>query len=475
MGFNSIIGYYRNISGKLDKYIIPTRADHFITEGIPDIIPAYGHDTGNYAARYGMGNYQIQAILKLDGRIDFEQLSRAVRLSVDAEPVLGCRFIEHDPPYWKRLKNINESMLCSMEVNDNEDEAVNRFLESHLDMDHDPMVKVRLIRSGQYDTLGIKLNHTCCDGAGAKEYIHLLSQIYCSMDDNGDYVPTPSRRSRNDHKKAFEALGIKHPSKDTSLVEAPRTVWPFPWRSGGRKDITPFVVCSLPRGRLDSLSGYAKSRGATINDLILTAFYRAMFKVSRPPYGIPMDIGLTVDLRRYLPDNKADGIRNFSGGVVLRIPRISGEAFGGTLTRVVSVMKRKKERNPGYQNATGAERAEKLNFHQALTFFKFMSAVSEISSWNCVFCVPGLSNMGIISKDLLKFGENAVTDAYIIPPVVRAPGFLLVASSYNGVMTLSAGYYKGAIRRRFIERLLNKIKQELIECCSSKLPSAIYP
>lgn len=78
--------------------------------------------------------------------------------------------------------------------------------------------------------------------------------------------------------------------------------------------------------------------------------------------------------------------------------------------------------------------------------------------------------MGIISKSLLRFGDNVVTDAYIIPPVVRAPGFLLVASSYNGILTLSAGYYKGAVSRRKIEKLLKRIRDELVKGCSSVTP-----
>jgi NRPS condensation-like uncharacterized protein len=458
--FNKTFGEYIN----MNKPKIGNKMDN------SDILPAYMHDTANYVARYGMGNFQIQAILKLDGRLNFDKLSRAVRLSVDAEPVLGCRFIEHNPPYWRRLENIDKTMFCSIEETDNVEEAIHRFLESHLDMDNDPMVNVKLIRSGEYDTLGIKLNHTCCDGAGTKEYIHLLSHIYTRIDGkNGVYVPKPSVRSRKDHDRVFSTLGIKHPELDNSSVDAPRSLWPFPWKSGGQKNITPFVVCRLPYGQLDVLSKYGKERGATINDLILTAFYRAMFKMSHPPYGVPMDIAVTVDLRRYLPDHKAEAIRNLTGGVVTRIARLLGEPFEKTLSREVSVMNSKKNRNPGYQNATGAERMEKSNFHRTLAFSKFLSHVSKISSQNCVFCAPGLSNMGIISKPLIKFGKNVVTEAYIIPPVVRAPGFLLVASSYNGILTLAAGYYKGAIRRRYIEKLLNKIKDELIEGCGQQL------
>lgn len=444
------------------KYTITNKP---VLEDSPDIMPAFAHDYGNYVARYGMGNFQIQAVLRLDGRLDYNKLARAVRLSVDIEPVLGCRFIEHAPPYWKRLEDIDKIMFCSIEDTDNVEKAVNSCLETPLDMDQDPMVKVRLIRSEEYDTLVIKLNHTCCDGAGAKEYIHLLSQIYCSIDrEEAAYLPKPSIRDGEDHIKLFNYLGIEHPERDNSMVESPKTVWPFIWKSAGQKDITPFVVCRLPYGQLDVMSKYGKERGATINDLILTALYRAMFKLSKPPYRVPMDIGLTVDLRRFLPNNKASAIRNLSGGIVLSLARLKGEPFEGTLSRVVSFMNRKKSKNPGYQCATGAEHAEMMNFYQFLAFSKFISKASDVFLKKCYYCSPGLSNVGIISKTLLKFGDYTVDDAYIIPPVIRMPGIMLVASSYNGILTLATGYYKGSDNGG-LEKLLNMIKTELIEGC----------
>jgi len=436
-----------------------------IREDDPDIMPAFGHDIGNYVARYGMGSYQIQVVMKLNGRLDFDKLSKAVKLTTDEQPVLGCRFVVDDPPYWKRIENIQESMLCSLVETDNAEEAVEKFLESRLDMDNDPMVKVALIRSDQYDTLGIKINHACSDGGGTKEYVHLLAHIYSCLDRDGYYEPNPVVRSRKDHEKAFRTLGIENPKADKSIVDFHRTVWPFPWKAGGCSKNTPFVICRLPKGQLDVLSKYGKARGATINDLIVTAFYRAMFKITQPPYGIPMDMGITVDLRRYLPDGKAEAIRNFSGGIVTRIPRVMGESFEKTLARVVSVMKNKKARNPGYKNATAAERMEQVNFYQSLAYFKIMSLLSEIQAHFCFYCSPVLSNIGIISKSPIKFGKNIVTDAYIIPPVVRAPGFLLVASSYNGTLTLAAGYYEGSISRWFVKKLLNQIRNELMEAC----------
>lgn len=465
--------HYKNITREFIKKL-NMKMDFREKDGIPDIMPAYGHDIANYAARYGATNSQIQSVIKLDGRLDFEKLSRAVRLSVDAEPVLGCRFVRDVPPYWKRLDNIDHVNFCSMEEAESPEEAAVRFLKSPLDMDRGPMLMVRLIRSGQGDMLAIKLNHTCTDGAGAKEYLPLLAHIYSCIDENGYYEPMPHARSRKDHEKIFRALGIRFPLLDNSLVEAPHTVWPFPWERSLPKfswkpewktDETCFALHRLPYGQLDLLHKYGKERGATINDLILTAFYRAMFKLAQPPYGIPMDIALSVDLRRYLPDKKAEAIRNLSGGIVLRIARLLGEPFEGTLSRVAAAMKYKKSMNPGYQSATGSDRAEMINFRQTLAYFKWVSTLAKIISPLCFYCSPGLSNMGYISESLIKFGKATATDICMIPPAIRAPGILLVACSYDGVLTFTMGYYKGAVKRKHVEKLLAMVAEELGKCC----------
>lgn len=456
--------YYKDIADLFLSNVKSNKQEYNIMNGNMEKLPAYGHDIGNYVARYGMGNYQIQTIMKLNGRLDYNRLKKAVRLSIEAEPVLGCQFVEHYPPYWKRMEDIDITRFCSYEETSNANEAINRFLESHFDMDCDPMVKVKLIRTDSIDIIGIKLNHTCTDGGGVKEYIRLLSRIYSKIKDkNANYYVKPSVRSRRDHEKALKTLGIKYPLADTSIAESPRTAWPFPWKSGGHRDKSSFVVCKLPYGLLNRLSSYGKERGATINDLILTAFYRALFKLTNPPYWIPMDMGVTVDLRRYLPGGKAEAIRNFSGGVVLRIPRLFGESFEDTLSRISKDMNRKKKRKPGYQNATGAERMEKLNFYLSAAYFKNISAAAGIFSNSCFYCMPGLSNLGLIS--LIKFGDVEVSDAYVVPPVIRAPGLLLLASSYNNILYFSVGYYKSSIKRGYIKLLLNTIRDELIKAC----------
>lgn len=467
----NMLGYYKEFSKVFANYLDITKSEiGTIPEGT-DILPVNGHDIYNYVARYGMGNFHSQAIMRLDGRLDFDKLTKAVRLSFDAEPVLGCRFVEGNPPYWKRLENIDEVQFCSLDEVSDVPAAIQGFLESRLDMDNDSMIKVKLIRSEFYDTLGIKVNHACCDGNGIKEYIQLLSDIYFQIDGpDGAYVPKPATRGRIDQDRLFKSLGIKEPEAlwiPGSDISIP--TWAFPWMQDTSSS-SRIVICRIPQDELDKMRSYAKSRGATINDLILTAYYRAMLGMGQPVYGVPMGINVTIDLRRYLPDNKTEAICNFSGSTNTWLTMVENEAFSDTLSRVVYMMNEIKNGYPGLQSAIGLERLEKISFRDTLAYYHATSKVGKKMPHCPAFygnrCIPALSNLGILSKSLIKFDDVTVSDYYIIPPVVGPPGILLVANTYNGIMTLAAGFIKNTVLQNVVERLLYNIRDELLEGCT---------
>ena len=68
--------YYKYYTKMLEKFMDMYNLSDQNMKDKTGILPANGHDIYNYVARYSMSNLQIQAIMKLDGRLDFDKLKQ---------------------------------------------------------------------------------------------------------------------------------------------------------------------------------------------------------------------------------------------------------------------------------------------------------------------------------------------------------------------------------------------------------------
>ena len=85
---------------------------------IPATIPASKADVSQYLLRH-VSSQEAQIVLSYNGPVDGDRLARAVRLAVDAEPVLGCRFFDHwYRPFWQRRDDLDSIDLCSVVPSD---------------------------------------------------------------------------------------------------------------------------------------------------------------------------------------------------------------------------------------------------------------------------------------------------------------------------------------------------------------------
>jgi NRPS condensation-like uncharacterized protein len=456
---------------------IAKESDDDISEDL-DIFPASGHDVLNHLSQINMPFLQIQAILNLDGRLNLDKINKAIRISLDVEPVFGCEFVEGHPPYWKRLNNLDEIAFCTIEETDNPDEAIKLFIQKPLKVDSDSNITAKLIRLKEHDILVLKINNACCDGTYAKEYIQLLSNIYSSIDQKDVDFNAESRIDSMVNESAlYEELGKAHPELNwNQMLDFPKTMWAFPWRNSGKDEIR-YAVNRITHTSFDSIYQFAKSRGATVNDLILTSFYRAMFKLSKPIYGIPMDITSKKDLRSYINDSRSQLARNFTGGFITSIAKFSNESFEDTLSRVIRAQTdnstqriSNSSRPAGISGAVGEEYIGKTCYSYLINYSERLAKYSEIYRSQPYYvgniCFPEFYDIGSLSSALIKFGNTIVSDAYLLPPAIRAPGFMLFSNSYNDILTLSIGYYKDSVSHKDMESILNTIEKELIRACN---------
>jgi NRPS condensation-like uncharacterized protein len=414
-------------------------------------------DKMNFIAR-STADQQLRVVVSFAGHIDETVLARAVRIVMDREPVLGSRFVElPNRTYWERRSDLDQLELCR--VVDANPAIQMAFLTRPTDPRTEPLLQARIFRSPENDILVLKVDHVAADGTGSKEAAYLVADTYNRLLADPNYRPGLGKFNPRSQAAFFRQAGLKNLLKyrprSLNLPHQSRFTLPF---NGNRNDGQSFAVRTLAPETVRSLKAYGIAHGATLNDLMLAAFYRALGAACNPAAGKAYSIQVPIDLRRSLPEGKEQLISNLSGGLFPAVAMEPGETFSETLASVKSAMARWKSGQPGL---TGAMLME-LAF--ALGYAKGKAQVQRLTTAQGTDLSPLLlSNLGVLDVNRLRFGNVKIESAYELGPIMLNHGLMLTASTWADRLTLGMGYCQGNLAAEIMEGLVEAVKCEL-EC-----------
>ncbi|HEX7482073.1 MAG TPA: hypothetical protein VF350_01210, partial [Candidatus Bathyarchaeia archaeon] len=171
---------------------------------IPEKLTVTTQDAYNYAASKVFSDQQLCMVIKLSGRLEEKVLAKAVRLSMDFEPVLGCKFVENEgTPFWQRRSDLDQTETCQVIETASPQKALEAFINEPIHADVDPLVSAKIFREKNEDIVCIKMNHSACDAGGLKEYVFLLSDLYSMLTTCGRSSIQPNMGIR-DQSQVFQ-------------------------------------------------------------------------------------------------------------------------------------------------------------------------------------------------------------------------------------------------------------------------------
>lgn len=395
----------------------------------PLIYPVTAGDINIYHARL-IADQQISYVLECSGRLDGDWLDAGLASLRRAAPILGSLLRVDGPHFWRAA--VDDPLCVSLEpAGSDPAEAVGRFVSAPCDPERELPLKVRLVRGEAGDTLCVKADHTLTDAAGLKSLLYLLAET-CST--GAIRQPVNPDRAFGQLLGRFSPFELAHAAAGPGLPRpgAPLAAGPF---QAGSIFLEHAVLEPEQFARLHSR---ARADGATINDVILAALYRAVFERVPAARSAPYPLMVPVDMRRYLPEDRRCAVANLSGALYPALAAVPGETFAHTLARVMAVMNGFKGRQPGLQSlllmAVGALNGGRLmrRRYQAASVrgSRFINA----------------TNFGVIDAQRLAFAGAEVRRAYGIGPIQGAPGVLLALSSFCGALHL---VIQGSDRRAF--------------------------
>lgn len=399
-------------------------------------------------------DHQLHCAIFFEDQLDVACMEKAVLLTTDMIPVLKSRFVEaRMRPYWESIHTENDEVVtfvdsCCLE------EEVNSFLTGKTEEFKGPQLKARIIRSLSKDTLCIVMNHMICDGAGFKEYLYLLSSLYTGFRRDPDYMPQYETKGDRSLGQVFKQI---HLADKLKLLLIPNHMAKhnsgFFFPLSGEADLSPSILTyKLTSSRFHIIREYGKKHHATINDIVLAAYLRALCKVLDIKSTESIAIPCMIDLRRFLPDRKAGAVCNLTSTIICDIGPELGDSFDETLMKVKCDMDKKKSNLPGLNGLFTLDAAFKL-----LPYSRVRKVMEKI------FVNPSIAmtNIGAIDKNKLSFDNLRIEDAFITGSIKYPPYFQLALTSFNDSITFSINLYGSESDKQKIKSFFTLLDHEL--------------
>ena len=403
----------------------------------------------------GTGEVMIQMELEFDSRLDIDRLIKALDLTLDAEPILGCRLVKRWwRPYWERLDAGIRNVLAITE----DARAYERFKNAPIDPCIGPQIKACLLRTPDRDHLLIKVAHEVADASAVKQIVKIVSSTYSSLAYDPEYRHKPNI---DGDRSIWQVLRhVPWHAYPTILYDYYR-VYTIPC-------LFPFASIHLPvvadddrtleyinrtvnEDLLKYLIEYGRQRDGTLNDILIATFLHAITAVSDWDHKSQLRLRLTVDLRRFMPDGNGGGICNLGGMEVINLGTDINDDFDYTLKRISSFMKQRKARWIGINDYIGLAPLT-VFFPHRLTEKLLLLAMQSVMNLGMDPYV--FANMGAIEQKDITFDMPPV-EARLLPAVDYPPHIIICFSSYNRSLTISAGSWP--CTKKQLERCLDEM------------------
>jgi NRPS condensation-like uncharacterized protein len=428
---------------------------------IPDRIPSVFFDRLVLGMENtGAGRFVVQLELDFPESLDAERLINALDLMLDAEPVLGCRLIP-DPksPYWQRLTGAERNNF-SFTANESDYLA---FRNQGLDYSKGPQLQACLFRNTQGDRLLLKAAHQISDAGGLKDIAAKLSSLYNRLGKEPRYKPELNLAGSRDFDQimrlvpfwAYPVIFFNFMRQNWSNT-FPASTLHLEIPQGPTESLT-YAIRHIPAQRTERIKQFGKAHHATINDVFVAAYFRALVREAGWDNKAMLRLQSTIDLRRwYLPHDQAGGICNLSVYEYHNLGRNLGRDLGETVEMVSRQTMSRKNNWFGLTDVCLIPVLNLMSFENQVKL-----AVKGVASLIKRNGFPNsLTNMGEIKKQSVRFGTEPVR-AYLLTPFVFPPLFGGGLSMYQNELTLCGGVPAHALET--IDRFYQAVAENLPE------------
>lgn len=411
-----------------------------------------------------MFDLYLHVIIDVPYKLDLCKLRQAMSLVATKEPLVSSRYIRVEGRgYWEYEDSPNWDIEEIISNDDSYGHASELITNPPHPQSYLP-ISIRLIHLRERDRLHIRLSHILTDAGGSKEFIYNLASSYRKTLTQADTLADISASKNSlshDLINCLKLFRLKYLfsgliSDKTSLL-MPADFFGIPMKLCAKTD-RKFVSLHIDPERVIRLKNFGKKLNATLNDLFLTAYGKALNNCfgSTDDIGKQLGVIVTSDMRKYISSRKH--LCNLSNWRVYRLGTLPLGDHKDLLNNIVRLTTKWKNNLHGLGNFLFNMAFLKCNNERSIQYITKKFITRETSAKACRI---GLTNLGLLIQSKIDFGGGPCTDAFMYPPIGVPPLLLAGVSGCADKLFLSIGYMTGSMPTDTIELLVEEIDQQL--------------
>lgn len=371
----------------------------------------------------------VHVELNYDFVLDVEALKTVIICAFEKVPVLHSKFVDKKlTTYWKVMPYNIEDVL-TVEYPEHMESAVEDFLTQYIPPESHVQMKFALFIKDGKSTLCMIENHMCMDGGDLKYFLQSFCQNYTEYVENG-VSPIEYRtgsRAYTDVYSGFSQMESGVARRLFKNINA-RDNHKFPLTKNSIRDASFIARKKFSEEILAKLKSKGKEMGATVNEMLLAAYFYSVYELAGFPASDQVMISSAIDLRRHMETVADKGFTNHTAWMQCAIPERGRDIFETVQYVVRSSNRFKKDKFMGLYGLP------LLNFGYSILPHAASEEIIKIGYSNPYMA---MSNIGIIKGEHLSLCGNEPTDAFMSGAVKYKPFVLLTATTYKNVITLS--------------------------------------
>lgn len=399
----------------------------------------------------------VHVELRYDFEINIEALKTVLVCFFEKAPVLHSSFTDNRiSPYWTVNDYNIDEVLTVKEVSEEElDDEINRFLVQYIPPDAKLQMQVAVFNHGGKSVLCVVENHMCMDGGDLKYFMKALCKNYNDFVEKG-ISPVDLKTGTRSYESVYEGFsaGEKKMAKNLYKNVNSKDEHGFPFTPNNILDKSFIAKRKISADKFDKIRKVGKEHGATINDMILTAYFYALYDLAGFDKNESVSISCAVDLRRHIKDTSDQGVTNHTAWMQCRIPNRGNTIFDTLQYVVYSSNQFKEDRFIGLHGLPLLSLGYKI---------MPLAASEEVIKIGYANPLLAMSNIGILEVDKLALEGNEPTDGFMSGAVKYKPYALLSVTSVRKELTISMCVRGNDEDKKTVDRFFEMIENNLDE------------